>query len=414
LGFVADQGDLTKDGLKAREVTGEFLGSLETTPMTRSYKMLVPLAMLNRDALPGAINIDDLTDEFARVSSRSARTREDISVSLDDRPALRALIERHPIQAWVEGDGTGKTSYFAYEDQTLRFLPNVSDDIRPVFQELVREHIDWRMAEYLRRNQEVAVTLDGKVSESQSRPIVVLPNVEGGALAPGGWTAIEMDGVPYEANWEASTIGVVRSPGSDENELPGILYRWFGPDAGRPGTDFHVRLEKRENGWHAAPRTGPGRRTTLEVGQSYRREDVAAVLGTRVTGQTWQSGVVPVGNRRLLFVTLDKKEMDKKYGYSDKFIGNDIFQWQSQNRTTQSSSDGRKIRGHKEQGIEFLLFVRKQSKVRGVTMPFFYCGLLEFIDWQGEKPITVRWRLEHPLSASLADHLTIPEGGGTL
>ncbi|MGH7333364.1 MAG: DEAD/DEAH box helicase family protein [Candidatus Rokuibacteriota bacterium] len=38
----------------------EFLEELETTPMTKSYKMIVLLAMLNEDRLPGSVTIDEL------------------------------------------------------------------------------------------------------------------------------------------------------------------------------------------------------------------------------------------------------------------------------------------------------------------------------------------------------------------
>lgn len=411
LGFVADQGDLSSEAARAKADTGGFLNALESTPMTRSYKMLLPLAMLNCDALPGSLGIDELTDEFARISGRSAQTRRDVSVQLDDRPALRALIEKNPIQAWVAGDGTGGMSYFAYSDSRLRFLPTISDDVRPAFQELVREHIDWRMAEYLRRDQdsEAAVGFSSKVVQANGTPSLALPDRETEAGVPLGWIPVEMNGSRSEANFEMTAVTAVRSHDSEDNQLPGILYEWFGPDAGRPGKDDWVFFERAESGWRAAPSGGANRKASLQFGQSYRREDVATILGTKVTGQTWQSGVVPVGNRRLLFVTLNKKDMDKRYGYSDKFISNDLFQWQSQNRTAQNGSGGRMIRDHRAHEVEFHLFVRKDSKASGVTMPFFYCGLLEFVEWDGEKPITVKWRLEQPITDALFQHLRVTE-----
>jgi hypothetical protein len=33
--------------------------------------------------------------------------------------------------------------------------------------------------------------------------------------------------------------------------------------------------------------------------------------------------------------------------------------------------------------------------------PFVFCGQLEFLDREGEKPITDRWRLSSPLSERL-------------
>ena len=37
---------------------------------------------------------------------------------------------------------------------------------------------------------------------------------------------------------------VVASKGAHENLLPGILRRWFGEDAGKPGTGFKVWLRR--------------------------------------------------------------------------------------------------------------------------------------------------------------------------
>ena len=40
-----------------------------------------------------------------------------------------------------------------------------------------------------------------------------------------------------EMHFRKVAINVLRRTGSNDNELPGLLRRWFGPDAGRTGTD---------------------------------------------------------------------------------------------------------------------------------------------------------------------------------
>lgn len=54
-----------------------------------------------------------------------------------------------------------------------------------------------------------------------------------------------------------------------------------------------------------------------------------------------------------------------------------------------------------------MLLVRKNAKEGGQTMQFVYCGELGFMDWEGERPITVRWRLEQELSDALAAHFDV-------
>ena len=102
-----------------------------------------------------------------------------------------------------------------------------------------------------------------------------------------------------------------------------------------------------------------------------------------------------------LLVTLEKESLGQQFQYQDHFIGSDLFQWQSQNRTAQNSETRLAIKHHRERGVEVHLFVRRDSKIDGRAAPFVYCGQLEFVDWDGEKPITVQWRLLTPLSERL-------------
>ena len=55
--FLRTMGDLNEREKEAVESAGDFLDVLESTPMTKSFKMLTLTAMLNQDALPGRIGI---------------------------------------------------------------------------------------------------------------------------------------------------------------------------------------------------------------------------------------------------------------------------------------------------------------------------------------------------------------------
>jgi hypothetical protein len=46
----------------------------------------------------------------------------------------------------------------------------------------------------------------------------------------------------------------VREPGNERNELPDIMRRWFGADAGMSGTSFQVIFRESETGWTLEPR----------------------------------------------------------------------------------------------------------------------------------------------------------------
>ena len=77
LRFVGQMGDLTPGQQEVLIKFGDFLEAVETTPMTRSYKMLVLKALLRMNRLPGEIRLSDLAHEFGKLATTSSRLRSD-------------------------------------------------------------------------------------------------------------------------------------------------------------------------------------------------------------------------------------------------------------------------------------------------------------------------------------------------
>ena len=111
-----------------------------------------------------------------------------------------------------------------------------------------------------------------------------------------------------------------------------------------------------------------------------------------------------------LLVTLEKGDLAETFQYHDRFLGPDLFQWQSQNRTRRDSPVGRALSRHQEQGYQVRLFVRRTKKIQGSAAPFVYCGDVQFVDWEGDAPITVRWRLPEPVPTAPREALRVPAG----
>ena len=124
----------------------------------------------------------------------------------------------------------------------------------------------------------------------------------------------------------------------------------------------------------------------------------------------WQTGFVSDPPHIFLLVTLEKKDVGKGFQYEDRFLSQHEFQWQSQNRTTQAGKPGQELRHHQERGTEVHLFVRKEKKRGQRAAPFTYCGEVDFTDWSGEKPITIRWHLREAVPERLHDALRVGEG----
>ena len=127
--------------------------------------------------------------------------------------------------------------------------------LRATYQELVREIVEWRLAKYLATDSQTP-TADRfvcKVSHANGKPILFLPDRERTPGMPLGWTELLVDGEPHEANFVKIAINVMRMRGEEENVLAETMRRWFGVSAGLPGTDFHVVIERDDDGWKMSP-----------------------------------------------------------------------------------------------------------------------------------------------------------------
>ena len=411
--FVDSMGDLGAEQTELLEHVGEFLDQLEVTQMTKSFKMLTLSAMLNRDALPGDIAVSDLAEEFAHLARRSEILRGDVGVALNDRDELRKLLKENPIAAWAGGKGTGGVSYFSCDGERFASSLDVSEKLRPGFQEIVREVVEWRLAEYLSRDGRTADTsrLVCRVSHAGNRPIIFLPDREKTPNIPQGWTNISVDGVTHRANFVEVAVNVVNEEGSSENRLPEILKGWFGPDAGKPGTQFDVAFDRTPHGLVMAPVGKGGSDASEALWRSFPRDKIPGLFGFEFKRSIWETGFVTRPGHAFLLVTLDKGGLAKQHKYEDRFIDANTFQWQSQNRTTQRGKHGQELKHHAEKGIDVHLFVRRDKLRDKKAAPFLYCGEVDFVDWKGEAPITIVWRLQARIPRNLRVLLGLPNGG---
>lgn len=406
-------GDLDARQQQAIGAAGGFIDALETTPMTRSFKMLTLLAMLNQDALPGGMGIDQLTQEFQRIARRRQPLRQDVGDSLDHLDRLRSLLERNPIAALCGGKGTGNKPYFTFDNATLQTAFDVPGECREEFQNLVRELVDWRLAEYLDRDG----AADGderhvcRVLHAGGRPILKLPDRRRASGLPVGRVEVLVNDRPMQVKFAQEFINVIHAaPDSGPNLLGQILREWFGADAGRPGTGFQVALERTAESWRLEPVVPATSSAGAIPWRHYMREDIPPQFDLAFNPAVWNQGFVAVDGHLFLLVTLEKSGLNKDHRYEDRFLSPELFHWQSQNRTTQEGKHGQLIRNHHERGVTVHLFVRKRKVLDGKGAPFVYCGRVDFQSWQGERPISVEWRLREPVPEAVYQTLDVPDG----
>lgn len=107
--------------------------------------------------------------------------------------------------------------------------------------------------------------------------------------------------------------------------------------------------------------------------------------------------------RDLFFMTLKKSE--RHYSpttmYRDYPISADLFHWESQSLTSESSPTGQRYIHHKSRKSEVYLFIRQTKKQGSRTMPYAFLGPASYVKHTGSKPMAITWHLKVPMPADL-------------
>lgn len=143
----------------------------------------------------------------------------------------------------------------------------------------------------------------------------------------------------------------------------------------------------------------------------YLGVELSAAFDERAqTGQLrdYYTGVETTRDGRfdLLLVTLEKSAATKEHlRYRDFPLSAQRFHWQSKAGTTRDSRQGRRHLDPHAEDCSPLLFVRERADDRpGVTMAFWYLGPVLPDANQGERPITIEWKLRFAMPADLVQH----------
>jgi superfamily II DNA or RNA helicase/HKD family nuclease/diadenosine tetraphosphate (Ap4A) HIT family hydrolase len=406
LGFVHRMNGLDEADATTLQQHLAFFERLEITPTVRSYKIILLLGMLDGDDVRPRLSIEEVAARAAGQVRRMHRLAEDFSVDLSSTDALQRLLIRNPIEAFVEGEGMGGVSYFAFDGREFSFRFEIENPTS--FGRLLREVLDWRLGQYLARG---ASDWSGDVVcrvalNASHNPMLFLPTSPDSPTLPQGVLPIEVDKQSMEAVVAKIAINVVRRSGETSNQLPDILRGWFGDVAGNPGRGDRVRLRKTSSGTIMEP-IGARVDHVKGVGrwERYLREEIPPAFGLTFSRAIWNVGFVVSEPNMFLLVSLEKTGANPDHQYVDHFVSDREFSWQSQNRTTQQSKHGQMIQGHRAKGLNVHLFVRP-----GRRGPFVYCGEVDFVSWEGSAPISVQWRLREPVPQTLWPTLQVPQG----
>jgi hypothetical protein len=146
----------------------------------------------------------------------------------------------------------------------------------------------------------------------------------------------------------------------------------------------------------------------LGIHAEYTRDEILVGLGHWSLNDRpdFREGVLHLAASKVdaFFVTLQKTE--REYSpttmYEDYAISPHLFHWQSQSLTSAESPTGQRYIHHRDRSYTPLLFVRETKKLpSGLATPYSYLGPCEYVSHEGSKPMSVIWKLAHPIPARL-------------
>lgn len=233
-------GSLTPEAQVLERVAGEFLRDIETTRMTKSFKMVVLLALCEGGSFRTSIGIADLIKHF-RAYFAEDRHREDVTGTVVEEvetvPSAkwRAYLLANPINAWIGGNTGAASAYFAWNEAASEFRyigPNPGADpaLARAFAAAVKDRADAQLHAYWRRSGPgrfvfpvipIGGTAEAETG-SQRRTVCVMFGQDRAGL-PAGWHLVAINGKHLYGKFVKVALNVLRSAPTDSRDVPNVL-----------------------------------------------------------------------------------------------------------------------------------------------------------------------------------------------
>lgn len=445
--LVDVMGDLDESEASVLGTLGGVLKEVETTDMTKSFKMVLLEAMLELDGLNAAPTIAELAQRSWEVLRRRPSLLGDLPEPIRQLPDghsdkwLRYWLD-NPINAWIGGNRTEKgQAFFCAENDRFRIAAALPQGENTCAGTMLQELVDYRLAAYEVRRSVATVPSNVIPFAPKTRAAVELPYFPNLKIACGHFRAGRTDADEHKAlsvaygQLDPARHFIARASGNSMNGgkspiLDGdyLLLEHLSPSKAGSITGTVMAIERQDevggdNQYllRVVTKTKDGRyilkannpdyedlpandemRTLarlkavvdpldLSVGQSFAREDIPALFGEAFNPGIWNVGHVVLNDKNVhvLLVTLNKRGKAKEHRYHDYWIDENTLHWQSQNSTTPESKRGQEIVHHEAMRIAIQLFVRETKLEGDKGAPFVYRGKAQYRSHTGSAPMNV-------------------------
>ncbi len=256
------------------ERSGDTLLAIEAEPISKSYKLVTFQALLRDGLLRRGGDVTSITTTAQRLVAGDPRLLADAANKELGDPASASVEQfarfwrKFPLDHLAgQGSGASRENPLFHFDGD-RFVPtfHVSVD-GEIFDALVAELVDYRLARYLLTRAATATptTARIKVSHTGGRPILRFDRQRSPQL-PDGEVTFTADGARFSGRFVKIALNVAQEV-DGQRDLAELLRGWFGPNAGLPGTHHTVELDLVDGTWVMRPLTADAA-PALEAGNT--------------------------------------------------------------------------------------------------------------------------------------------------
>jgi hypothetical protein len=145
----------------------------------------------------------------------------------------------------------------------------------------------------------------------------------------------------------------------------------------------------------------------LQVHARYSLAELLAAFGVPNPAASRGSGVKWIEDAQADVFWFNLRKTEKYFSpttmYADRAISPTLFQWESQNATSEASPTGQRYVNHRERGSSVHLFFRESKVAEGdLGAPaYLYAGPATYVSHTGERPMRIIWKLDYELPADI-------------
>lgn len=467
--FMESQQDLsTQESLILRRHI-VFLTEIETTSLTKSFKLVLLEAFLELNGLAKPLGLAQLAERSIEVLNRRPALLTDLPADIRkslvykqlDSAKWLAYWNKNPVNAWVGGNRKKADVFFEVNQGLFQTKFDVSNQKNNDFADMVQELVNYRFIQYesrlanrkgdaihdtptqnvfqLNKNHTLAIPFfaDLKIacghfkSSSHEQPVLIeIPETygrldakkhfvaiaSGNSMNGGQRPILEGDLLLFErissanggiASLNGKTVAIERYDiTGDDQYLLRTVKKLAHQQYELVAQNPEYQPMVTDSDMHPLATL----KSTIDPAdvythQEFMRSEIPPLFGLEFTKAIWEAGHIRVKQRSDQFLLVTLNKQGKNIEHQYHDSFDSNTQFQWQSQAKTKLTSAKGKAILHHENVH--LFVRKNKLLKGKAAPFYYLGKVNYQSHTGETPISVTWELITPIPDSLLEYFKV-------